>query len=66
MSGENTMKVDPVESGAFSLIAACGPFTADSDLNYTFLASLVEAAKKDKPSALLLVSIITSRFVEEL
>ncbi|KAF7768093.1 hypothetical protein Agabi119p4_7336 [Agaricus bisporus var. burnettii] len=55
VSGENTMKVDPVESGAFSLIAACGPFTADSDLSYTFLASLVEAAKKDKPSALLLV-----------
>jgi DNA polymerase alpha subunit B len=60
------MKVDPVESGAFSLVAACGPFTADSDLSYTFLASLVEAVKKDKPSVLLLVSIIMNCFAKEL
>jgi DNA polymerase alpha subunit B len=60
------MKVDPVESGAFTLAAACGPFTADLDLSYTALATLVEAIKKDKPSVLLLVSIIIDCFAKEL
>ncbi|KAF5360776.1 hypothetical protein D9756_004854 [Leucocoprinus leucothites] len=51
----NAMKVDPVDSSAFSLAVACGPFTSDSDLTYAPLASIVEALQKDKPSALLLV-----------
>ncbi|KAF9454852.1 alpha DNA polymerase [Macrolepiota fuliginosa MF-IS2] len=51
----NTMKVDPVDASAFSLAIACGPFTADSDLDYAPLASIVETLQKDKPSAVLLV-----------
>jgi len=51
--------VDPVDSSAFSLAIACGPFTADSDLTYAPFASMVEALQKDKPSALLLVLIFS-------
>lgn len=49
------MKVDPVDSKAFSMAIACGPFTADSDLTYKPLLDVVEALQKDKPSVLLLV-----------
>jgi hypothetical protein len=57
------MKVDsdPIDSSAFSLVIACGPFTADSDLTYTPLANLIETLQKDKPSALLLVREIFCR-----
>lgn len=51
------MKIDAPDFGSFSLAVACGPFTADSDLNYTPLASLLETLRNDKPSALLLVRI---------
>jgi DNA polymerase alpha subunit B len=58
------MKVDPADSSAFSIAIACGPFTTDSDLNYTPLSSMVETLQKDKPSALLLVRVHFFQFSE--
>lgn len=41
-----------------SVIAACGPYTVDENLDYAPLAALLEEAANLKPDALILVSLV--------
>ena len=46
---------DPVTHKGFKMVAACGPYTTDSNLDYQPFRSLLEKLSQLKPSVVLLV-----------
>lgn len=46
--------------GPMNVIVAAGPYTVDSNLDYEPLQALIQAAQKEKPDVLILVSSFVS------
>ena len=49
------LSTEPPSHKAFSMAMACGPYTADADLEFKYFSALMEKLRSSPPSVLLLV-----------
>lgn len=55
-AGLVALQQDRMSGAAVQVMLAAGPYTLDADLNYEPFEALIEAALRDRPDVLVLVS----------
>lgn len=56
-AGLVALQQDRMSGAAVQIMLAAGPYTLDADLNYEPFEALIEAALRDRPDVLVLVSM---------